>query len=96
MKWTPWLFGSLTAALIAGCGGDRGNNNDTAATPGAETESGTMQGGPATSADTSTGAATGGTTSDTARTGSRIRSDTAAGARDTMSSYSDSGAGANY
>jgi hypothetical protein len=93
MRWTPWLFGSLTAALIAGCGGDRGNN-DTGATPGAE--SGTMQGGATTTADTSTGAATGGVTSDTARTGSRIRGDTAAGASDTMSSHSDSGAGANH
>jgi hypothetical protein len=95
MKWTPWLFGSLTAALIAGCGGDRGNN-DTGATPGAGAESGTMQGGAATTTDTSTGAATGGATSDTARTGPRIRSDSAAGASDTMSSHSDSGAGANH
>ncbi len=95
MKWTPWLFGSLTAALIAGCGGNKGNN-DTGATPGAETESGTMQGGAATTTDTSTGAATGGATSDTARTGPRIHSDSAAGAGDSMSTHSDSGAGANY
>jgi hypothetical protein len=58
MKWTPWLFGSLTAALIAGCGGER-RNDDTGTTGGAETESGTMPG------DTHPGAVTGGT-SDTA------------------------------
>jgi hypothetical protein len=51
MKWTPWLLGSLTAAVVIGCGGDR-RNTDTGATSGAETESGTMQGGAGTAADT--------------------------------------------
>ena len=79
MKWTPWLFGSLTAVLIAGCGGDR-RQNDTGTTGGAGTESGTgtMQGGTGTATDTAmrssdtTGTqpgASGGTSSDTARTG---------------------------
>jgi hypothetical protein len=52
MKWTPWLFGSVAAALIAGCGGERGND-DTGATGGAETETGTMQGGTGATRDTS-------------------------------------------
>jgi hypothetical protein len=77
MKWTPWLFGSLTAVLIAGCGGDK-RNNDTGTAGGAGSESGTMQGGPGTATDTAmrssdtTGTqpgATGGTSSDTARSG---------------------------
>jgi hypothetical protein len=78
MKWTPWLFGSLTAVLIAGCGGDR-RNNDTGAAAGAGTESGTMQGGAAgTATDTGMGAPTDttGVSSDTARSGPRIHSDT--------------------
>jgi hypothetical protein len=81
MKWTPWLFGSLAAALIAGCEGGR-RNNDTGAAGGAETETGTVPGGAGTTTDTmrtdTTGAqpgATGGT-GDTARTGPRIQSDT--------------------
>jgi hypothetical protein len=32
MKWTPWLIGSLTVAVIAGCGGDRRDNDTGAAT----------------------------------------------------------------
>jgi hypothetical protein len=58
MKWTPWLLGSVTAALIAGCGGDR-RNNDTGTAGGAET--GTIQGGAATATDTATGTDTSGT-----------------------------------
>jgi hypothetical protein len=54
MKWSPWLFGSLAAALIAGCGGDR-RNNETGAASGAGSEPGAMQGGAAT--DTSMRAA---------------------------------------
>jgi hypothetical protein len=46
MKCAPWLLGSLTVALIAGCGGDRRNNDNSAA--GTGTETGTMQGGAAT------------------------------------------------
>ena len=46
MRCAPWLWGSLTVALIAGCGGDRRNNDNSAAGTGAET--GTMQGGAAT------------------------------------------------
>jgi hypothetical protein len=54
MKWTPWLFGSLTAVLIAGCGGER-RNSETGTTGGAEAESGTMQGGAGTATDTALG-----------------------------------------
>jgi hypothetical protein len=75
MKWNALLFGSLTFALIAGCGGERRNN--TSGTAGSE--SGTMQAGaPDTSmrmGDT-TGAAAG-MSSDTSRTGARLRSDSA-------------------
>ena len=68
MKCTPWIWAPLTVALIAGCSGDR-RNNDTG-TAGSGTETGTMQGGAATtdtaipSADTS--ATTQGMSSDTA------------------------------
>jgi hypothetical protein len=81
MKWTPWLFGSLTVVLIAGCGGER-RNTDTGAAAGAASDSSTMQGGaPGTAMDTAgmrartdTGMA-GSMNSDSARTGSRIRKD---------------------
>ena len=43
MKCAPWLLGSLTVALMVGCGGDRRNNDNSAAGNG--TETGTMQGG---------------------------------------------------
>ena len=56
MKWTPWLLGSLAAALIAGCGGDRRNNGDTSGAAG--TETGTMQGGTGTTMDTNAAATT--------------------------------------
>lgn len=46
MRCAPWLLGSLTAALMVGCGGDRRNNDNSAA--GIGTETGTMQGGAAT------------------------------------------------
>ena len=46
MRCAPWLLGSLTVALIAGCGGERRNNDNSAA--GTGTETGTMQGGAAT------------------------------------------------
>lgn len=51
MKWTPWLLGSFTVVLMAGCGGER-RNNDTGTAGGAETETGTMQGGTGTATDT--------------------------------------------
>jgi hypothetical protein len=83
MKWTSWLFPSLVAALIAGCGGDR-RHDETGAAAGTGTESGSMQGG-ATGAATDTSmraadsAATqpgaGAMTADSAGTGSRIHSD---------------------
>jgi hypothetical protein len=81
MKWTPWLFGSLTVVLIAGCGGER-RNTDTGAAAGAASDSSTMQGGaPGTAMDTAgmrartdTGMA-GRMNSDSARTGSRMRKD---------------------
>jgi hypothetical protein len=84
MKWTPWLFGSLTAVLVAGCGGDR-RNTDTGTTSGAASDSSTMQGGaPGAAMDTSgmsartdTGMA-GNMNSDSARTGSRMHSDSGA------------------
>jgi hypothetical protein len=81
MKWTPWLFGSLAAVLVAGCGGER--RNDGTGTPDAGTESGTRQGGTGTTVDTalptpdtSAGTATRGTSSDTAHGGTRIHQDT--------------------
>jgi hypothetical protein len=74
MKLTPWLFGSLTAALIVGCGGDR-RNNDTGTAGGTGTESGTMQGGTGTTTDTamhmSDSSATGAMGSDTAATSTK-------------------------
>jgi hypothetical protein len=92
MKWTPWLFGSLTAVLIAGCGGDK-RNNETGTAGGAGTESGTMQGAAGTATDT----AVRGT--DTARTGyTKTRPDkgqpvTSKG--DTIGTSGDSAAGSN-
>ena len=62
MKWTPWLFGSLAAALIAGCGGDKRNDNDTSGAAG--TETGTMRGGTGMMTDTTAAA-----TTDTAHSG---------------------------
>ncbi|HEY9014496.1 MAG TPA: hypothetical protein VIM84_05495, partial [Gemmatimonadales bacterium] len=57
-------------ALIAGCSGNREKNNDTGAAPGAGTESGTMQGGAGTSADTTAAApTTGGATTGGAAAG---------------------------
>jgi len=67
MKCVPWLLGSLTVALIAGCGGDRRNNDNSAA--GTGTETGTMQGGAATDTAMSSGDTSGmsqGMSSDTA------------------------------
>lgn len=81
MKWTPWLFGSLTAMWIAGCGGAK-RNNDTGA---AATDTSAMQSGAAaTATDTSRMSATtdtgmtGRMNSDTVRTGSRMHNDTSA------------------
>jgi hypothetical protein len=72
MKWTPWLFGSLTAVALTACGGNKGNN--AAANGGAE--SGTMQGGAATTTDT------GMARTDTTSGGmSGMSSDTAKGAK---------------
>lgn len=71
MKWSLWLFGSLTVAVIAGCGGDR-RSSDT----GTGAETGTMQEGAATS-DTAvpntTG--TGGLSSDTAHADAQMHGD---------------------
>jgi hypothetical protein len=94
MKWTPWLFGSLAAIMIASCGGDRRDDTGTAGDPG--TETGTMQGGAAT--DTSATPGTGDITSDTAHGGSRMHGDTnqpATGGTegDTARTTSDTGAG---
>jgi hypothetical protein len=71
MKWTPWLFSSLTAFMIASCGG--GAREETGTTGDAGTETGTMQGGTAT--DTSTTPAGGEMTSDTAHGGARVHGD---------------------
>jgi hypothetical protein len=68
MKCAPWLLGSLTVALIAGCGGDRRNNDNSAA--GTGTETGTMQGG-ATTTDTAM------SSGDTSATSQGMSSDTA-------------------
>lgn len=48
MKLTPWLLGSVTTVALVACGGNKGNNG----TAGSGTESGTMQGGAATTSDT--------------------------------------------
>jgi hypothetical protein len=84
MKWTPWLFGSLTAVLIAGCGGGR-RNTDTGAAAGTVSDSSTMQGGaPGAAMDTAGMSArtdtgmTGSMSSDSARAGSRMHKDTTA------------------
>ena len=73
MRCAPWLWGSLTVALIAGCGGDRRNNDNSAAGTGAET--GTMQGGAATTdtamSSSDTSGMTHGMSSDTAHGGMR-------------------------
>jgi hypothetical protein len=72
MKWTPLLLGSFAAALMAGCGGER-RNNDTGAVRGTGMEADTGM-----RATDTTSAAPGapGLSSDTARTGTRIHSDT--------------------
>lgn len=80
MKWTPWLLGSLTTVALAACGGNKGNDTGTARTSG--TESGTMQGNNATTADTgmaatdTAGGGMSGMRSDTATGGARMHSDT--------------------
>jgi hypothetical protein len=81
MKLTPWLLGSLTTVALAACGGNKGNNDTgTARTSG--TESGTMQGNNATTADTgmaamdTTGGGMSGMRSDTSTGGARMHSDT--------------------
>jgi hypothetical protein len=85
VKWTPWLFGSLTACLIAGCGGAK-RNTDTGATSGTMSDTSTMQGGASGAARDSGGTGvrtdtgvTGSMNSDSARTGSRMHKDTTAG-----------------
>jgi hypothetical protein len=76
MKWTPLLFGSLAAALIAGCGGDR-RNNETGAAGTAGSDSATMQGGTATPSDTAMSMGdSAGMSSDSLRSGTRMRMDT--------------------
>lgn len=89
MKWTPWLFGSLTAALLTvGCGGDRRNNEE--GTAGTGTETGTMQDDAGTTADTAI-PQTGDTGATDTAGGARIHRDTnnptgtGAGAPDTAS-----------
>jgi hypothetical protein len=84
MKWTTWIFGSLTAVCIAGCNGSGRQNNDTGAAAGTGTDSAAIQSGATgTGADTGMGAsmsadtAMGGSMgSDTARSGSRMKADT--------------------
>jgi hypothetical protein len=81
MKLTPWLLGSLTTVALAACGGNKGNN-DTGAARTSGTESGTMQGSSATTADTgmaamdTAGGGMSGMRSDTATGGARMHSDT--------------------
>jgi hypothetical protein len=85
MRCAPWLLGSLTVALIAGCGGDRRNNDNSAA--GTGTETGTMQAGAATT-DTAM------SSSDTSGMSHGMSSDTAHGGMHDMnhsSTTSDSG-----
>jgi hypothetical protein len=90
MKWTPWLFGSLTAVLIAGCGGDK-RHNDTGTAGGAGTESGTMQGGAGTATDTAMRSSD--TTGYTKTTPDQGQPVTAKG--DTLGTSGDSASGSN-
>lgn len=69
MKWTPWLLGSLTVAVIAGCTGDRRGNDTGTADRGAET---------GTTSDTAvpnSGGGTGGLSSDTAHADAEMHGD---------------------
>ncbi|MFL5448371.1 MAG: hypothetical protein ACJ8AP_14255 [Gemmatimonadales bacterium] len=89
MRCAPWLLGSLTVAVIAGCGGDR-RNNDNSAAGGNGTETGTMQGGAATR-DTAM------SSSDTSGMSQGMSSDTAhadAGMHEDMNRSSSTGAAA--
>jgi hypothetical protein len=75
MKLTPWLFGSLTTVALAACGGNKSNNG----TAGSGTETGTMQGGAATTSDTGmarTDTTAGGTSGMSSDSSSRMRMDT--------------------
>jgi hypothetical protein len=76
MKSTPWIWGTLTAAMIVGCGGDR-RNTDTGAAAGSGTETGTMQSGAGTTdtAVPSTGSSMNGMSSDTAHADAGMHSD---------------------
>jgi hypothetical protein len=69
-------LGPLTVALIAGCGGDRRNTNDTG-TAGSGTETGTMNGGVPDTAVPSgdTSAASQGMSSDTAHADAGMHGD---------------------
>src|SRR5919107_2182258 len=72
MKWTSWILGSLTVAVLAGCGGDR-RNNDTG-TAGSGSETGTMQGDAATT-DTAVPSTGTGLSSDTAHADAEMHGD---------------------
>jgi hypothetical protein len=73
MKWTPWILGSLTAVILAACGGgaDRGTTGgaetETGAGTGAVTDTATMAPGAATT-DTAMSGDTGMSGADTAPT----------------------------
>jgi hypothetical protein len=75
---STWLWGTLTVALIAGCGGDR-RNTDTGTAGGTGTETGTMQNEAGTSytaiPSRGTGANTGTMNSDTAHADAGMHGD---------------------
>ena len=88
MKWTPWLFGSLTAVSLAACGGSGRENNDTGSTVGGTDTAAMQSGATGTATDTSMNAGTdttgmSGTRSDTA--GSRMHSDSSAAGKKSSS-----------
>jgi hypothetical protein len=95
MKCAPWLLASLTVAWIAGCGGDRRSNDNSAA--GTSTETGTMQGA-ATTTDTAmssgdTSATSQGMSSDTAQADAGMHGDMNQSSSNTGRTGSDSAKG---
>ena len=90
MKTTLWIWAPVTLALIAGCNGNK-RNNDTGAAAGSGTETGTMQGG-ASTMDTAV------PSGDTSATSRGMSSDTAhadAGMHGAMSQPSSGASGAS-
>lgn len=92
MKWTPWLFGSLTAVAVVACDGGSRRNTDTGSDVGAGVDTAAVQSGATgTATDTSMNSGTdttgmnGGMSSDTARTGGRMHPDSNAAGKKSSS-----------